>query len=281
MSDRDIVNWDQRLKDQAGKGWDNYSVKRIDLTLAQSNKPLRLAGEFLCVSNSSSASAVATVRLNRTSNPSLNLEEDVEIKTIFTVLFISNEALADEWIDLTIGINFEYKKKMIECGLPKTGQVTEYQAGDDGTYEAGWLKGRLNANNRTRFSAETRGGDDIVLDRATGLMWAADGDEAGCNNGATLTWAAAITYANGLTFAGFTDWRVPNINEIFSISNAALASPSIAEPPFSNTVNGIYWSSTTRVGIATQAWAMYFTNIFTSVEDKVDSHYLRCVRKGL
>lgn len=114
LSDRDIVNWDQRLKDQANKGWDNYSVKRIDLTLAQSNKPLRLSGEFLYVCNSSSASAVATVRLNRTSNPSLDLEKGVEIKSIFTALFISNEALPDEWIDLIIGINFEYKKKIID-----------------------------------------------------------------------------------------------------------------------------------------------------------------------
>ena len=114
LSDRDIVNWDQRLKDQAGKGWDNYSVKRIDLSQARTNHPVRAPGEFLTVSNSSSAAAIATVKLNRTSNPSLDLEKGVEIKSIFIILFISNEALADEWIDLVIGINFEYKKKIID-----------------------------------------------------------------------------------------------------------------------------------------------------------------------
>lgn len=281
FSDRDIVNWDQRLKDQAGKGWDNYSVKRIDLTLARTNEPLRLPGEFLCVSNSSSASAVATVKLNRTSNPSLNLEEDVEIKTIFTILFISNTALADEWIDLTIGINFEYKKKMIECGLPKTGQVTEYQAGDDGTYEAGWLKGRLNANNRTRFSAETRGGDDIVLDRATGLMWAADGNAVGCNNGAQITWGNAIIYANGLDFAGFTDWRIPNLKELLSICNYSLVLPSIDEPPFANTIFDNYWTSTTYFDDTLLAWSVLFTVGNGTALGKTDVNRIRCVRKGL
>lgn len=116
LSDRDIKNWDQRLQDQAGKGWDNYAVKRIDLTQARTNVPMRKPGEFLYVSDSSGASALATVRLNRTTNPPLNLKEGVEIKTIFTVLFISNEAQAGEWIDLTIGINFEYKKKIAESG---------------------------------------------------------------------------------------------------------------------------------------------------------------------
>lgn len=281
QSDRDIVNWDQRLKDQADKGWDNYIVKRIDLTVARADAPMRLPGEFLCVSNSSSGSAVATVKLNRTSNPSLNLEEDVEIKSIFTVLFISNAALPDEWIDLIIGINFEYKKKMIECGLTKTGQVIEYQAGDDGTYEAGWLKGRLNANNRTRFSAKTIGGDDIVLDRATGLMWAADGNAAGCNNGAVITWPNAIAYAEALNFAGFTDWRLPNTKELFSILNFSIINPPLSEPPFANTSVEAYWVSTSYIGSVTSAWLVSMTSGRVDYTPKTNERRIRCVRKGL
>ena len=283
LSDRDIVNWDQRLKDQAGKGWDNYSVKRIDLSQARTNHPVRVPGEFLCISDSSSGSAVATVRLNRTSNPSLNLEEDVEIKTIFTILYISNAALVDEWIDLTIGINFEYKKKMIECGLTKTGQVIEYQAGDDGTYEAGWLKGRLNANNRTRFSAETRGGDDIVLDRATGLMWPADGNAAGANNGALSNWTNGIIYANGLNFAGFTDWRLPNAKELVSLFHFAAGGvgvPKIDGDFFVNIATW-YWSSTTFLDNTTKAYRVNFPEAQLYFTLKTSGIYMLCVRKGL
>jgi len=254
LSDRDIKNWDQRLRDQAGKGWDNYSVKRIDLSQARINHPVRVPGEFLCV---------------------------VEIKSIFTILFISNEALVDQWIDLTIGINFEYKKKIIECGLTKTGQVTQYQAGDDGTYEAGWVKGRLNANNRTRFSAKTIGGDDVVLDRATGLMWAADGNEAGCNNGALIIWGPAITYAEALNFAGFTDWRLPNIKELFSIVDVVAGPPLIADF-FTNTVNARHWSSTTNAAVVLNAFMVDFSSgtVINHIAKTADD-YIRCVRSGL
>lgn len=167
--------------------------------------------------------------------------------------------------------------------LPKTGQVIQYQAGDDGTYEAGWWKGRLNANNRTRWIARTIGGDDIVLDRATGLMWAADGNAAGCNNGAIITWANAIIYANGLTFAGFIDWRLPNVKELVTIVDFELALPAIEEPPFANTTNLFYWSSTTYFLDTLNAWTVKFNigQTVSRVKTSEASHYLRCVRKGL
>jgi len=165
--------------------------------------------------------------------------------------------------------------------LPKTGQVTEYQAGDDGTYEAGWWKGRLNANNRTRFIAKTIGGDAIVLDRATGLMWAADGNAAGCNNGAIITWANAITYANGLTFATFSDWRVPNIFEIYSLLNFG-ATPLVYSSFFSNIQTGdFYWSNTTNPNDSLTAYGVKFVNGWIQHLTKTTSRYLICVRKGL
>lgn len=174
-----------------------------------------------------------------------------------------------------------FRKFILSRGLLKTGQVIEYQAGDDGTYEAGWWKGRLNANNRTRFLTRTIGGDDIVLDRATGLMWAADGDEAGCNNGATITWANGITYANGLTFADFSDWRMPNIKELFSIVTFNIWTPAIDEPPFANTPDRKYWSSTTFIGDTTQVWLIDFTRGKVDYELKTEEGHIRCVRKGL
>ncbi len=144
----------------------------------------------------------------------------------------------------------ETVSEILTYGLPKTGQIIEYQAGDDGTYEAGWWKGRLNADNRTRYVADTIDGDDVVLDLATGLLWAADGNAAGCNNGATATWANAVNYAEALTFAGSSDWRLPNVKELLSIVEydadlVAAAAPLIQEPPFSNTARATYSTATT------------------------------------
>ena len=175
----------------------------------------------------------------------------------------------------------EAGQNIITRGLPKTGQVTEYQAGDDGTYETGWWKGRLNANNRTRWIAKTIGGDDIVLDRATGLMWAGDGNAAGCNNGATISWANGIIYANGLDFAGFTDWRLPNVKALISILNYGLSTPSIEEPPFTNTFTGSFWSSTTKFSLVTDAWRVTFVDGIVSAIDKDTLIRIHCVRKGL
>ncbi|KKL08907.1 hypothetical protein LCGC14_2571200, partial [marine sediment metagenome] len=117
-------------------------------------------------------------------------------------------------------------------GLPKTGQTITYHSEGDGAYQAGWWKGKLNVNNKTRFVLKTINGDKVVIDRATGLMWAADGDEAGCNESGILYWDEALPYAYNLTFAGFSDWRIPNINELGSIINFGKETPAIDQPPF-------------------------------------------------
>lgn len=165
--------------------------------------------------------------------------------------------------------------------LPKTGQTVCYAAGDDGAYEAGWWKGRLNSNNRTRWTPKTISGDDIVLDRATGLMWAADGNAAGCANGGVGIWGGALIYADGLTFAGFSDWRLPNVLELLSIVHFGKNAPTIDETLFPNTISDAYWTSTVYHIINTYAWAVRFEAGFHSTKLRTDSFYTRCVRKGL
>ncbi len=178
------------------------------------------------------------------------------------------------------------RKIVLSRGLPKTGQVTSYNAGDDGDLEAGWWTGRLNANNKARYRLTTIAGDAVVTDLATGLMWAAEGDRAGCNYGVTINWSLGLSYARDLTFAGFTDWRVPNVKELFSLveHDAGLfvaVDPLIQQPPFSNTVMGNYWSATTRPGNTTTAMQVSFVACSVQQSAKTSSLWLRCVRKGL
>lgn len=115
QSDKDIKQWDERLKDQASRDWENYVHRRIDLTEARVDQPVLIAGEFIYVEAASDEDvAVAKIKLNRNTNDPLDLELGVEIKTVFTEVFITNDALADEWIDIIFGINFEYKKKIAD-----------------------------------------------------------------------------------------------------------------------------------------------------------------------
>lgn len=131
------------------------------------------------------------------------------------------------------------RKFVFSRRLPKTGQLVSYAGGDDGDYEAGWDMGQ-------RFIESTVGGEDLVFDRATGLQWGKDWNDGGGNNGANATWANAIIAAEASAWAGFTDWRLPNLYEYYSIHSfdIALAPGPLIGPPFLN-VAFSYWTSTT------------------------------------
>ena len=54
-------------------------------------------------------------------------------------------------------------------------------------------------------------GDGTITDQATGLMWQQADD------GTTRDWEAALSFAEGLTLGGHSDWRLPNAKELQSI----------------------------------------------------------------
>lgn len=123
-SDRDISQWDARLKEQLERSFHNYHKRRIDLSVARDNKQFDWTGEILIVEKASSSNAIATVRLMFVDADPLTLEKNVEIKSIFNRLYLSNDALAGEWLDVIAGINFEYKKKIVNsCDGPFTFQT--------------------------------------------------------------------------------------------------------------------------------------------------------------
>lgn len=114
---------------------------------------------------------------------------------------------------------------------------------------------------------------EVVTDKTTGLMWQDDSDVASV----TKTWKGAINYCENLTLAGFTDWRLPNINELRSIVYYS-EDPAIYAV-FENVQSEFYWSSTTNY--TDYAWDIYFylgTNYDYDKED--NAIYVRCVRAG-
>jgi hypothetical protein len=111
VSDRDIKSWEERLDDQVRREWKNYQRIYVDLATARSLDQKVLTGEFLYVESVSSASANATIRLNRNTNEALVLEVGTVIKTIFRDFYLTNDAQPDEWMVLVVGINFEYYRE--------------------------------------------------------------------------------------------------------------------------------------------------------------------------
>ena len=124
------------------------------------------------------------------------------------------------------------------------------------------------------FGNLTDNGDGTVTDANTGLMWQQ-------GEGGQKTWEDAISYSEGLSLAGYTDWRLPNIKELESITDDTLYNPTIDTNFFPGAHASPYWSSTTYASDSSLAW--YVTSkVATSTPATYKFHisYLRCVRAG-
>jgi hypothetical protein len=153
-------------------------------------------------------------------------------------------------------------------GLPKTGQRISYRAGDDGEYEKGYPKSGVHFVDNN---------DGTVTDMATGLMWVKEATSAGCNNGATISYANALTFCENLDFAGHTDWRLPNIHELLSIQDYSKINPAIALP--FTAVIARFWSSTKHIGGG--VWGVYTNYGYNYACDDDEGMYgVRPVRGG-
>jgi len=99
-----------------------------------------------------------------------------------------------------------------------------------------------------------------ITDEATGLMWMQEDSQEGMN------WEAALSYAENYEFAGYSDWRLPNVKELQSILDYTRCpqitnSPAL-DPLFNcseiineegNTDYPFYWSGTTHVNMQNNA----------------------------
>lgn len=124
-----------------------------------------------------------------------------------------------------------------------------------------------------------------VGDYATGLIWkrCAEGQSgASCTGAVTaMTWSAALTAAKNSNFAGFTDWRIPNKQELESIVDASCTAPAIDVTLFPGAVTGWTWTATTVPGDATTAWAVNFVVGHVAPDLKTgSSNGVRLVRGG-
>lgn len=127
-------------------------------------------------------------------------------------------------------------------------------------------------------------GNGTVTDITTNLMWqqCSDGlSGTGCATGtlSIVTWDNAISYCEGLSLGGFTDWRLPKIKELQSLVDMTRATaPTINITYFPNT-QSIYWSSTSYAPSTTNAWIVEFGYGYTIGSGyKTNLGYIRCVR---
>lgn len=116
---------------------------------------------------------------------------------------------------------------------------------------------------------------NTIIDSDTGLMWQDNRDATTV----TKNWADAIEYCEDLSLAGYSDWRLPNIDELLSITDDTKYDPAI-KYGFKNPSGGYYWSSSPGVSGDSGAWGVGFTGGHDYWNDKSYASYVRCVRDG-
>lgn len=127
-------------------------------------------------------------------------------------------------------------------------------------------------------------GDGTVTDKRTGLMWmrCAEGQklEEGIVTGVagTFTWNHAIGLR--LSFAGFNDWELPDIESLKSIVESNRMNPAINSSVFPLTPCFSFWSNSTGKRSGT-AQMVHFSEGFSDSISSIKKCHVRFVRNLL
>lgn len=127
----------------------------------------------------------------------------------------------------------------------------------------------------------------LVWHTETNLIWmrcslGQTWDGSDCLGEATkFTWQEALQISVGYEFLGSTQWRLPNIKELVSITEKSCVRPSINDSNFPDTPPDDFWTSTPVANDGIRAWAVAFYNSSISNKQKDRALNVRLVRTAL
>ncbi|MCP4602167.1 MAG: DUF1566 domain-containing protein [Proteobacteria bacterium] len=141
------------------------------------------------------------------------------------------------------------------------------------------VRGGTPVDTKDRYKVSDSEGQDIVLDKATGLTWAKDHV-----NG--KTWEEALQYCQDLDYGGFDDWRLPDVQTLRGLLDFSLAYPSTSFPGLRSEY---LWASSSSVYYTDNGWCVHFPRgsvmfghkSFNELpETEEDDMAAKCVRGG-
>ncbi|MFC1856590.1 DUF1566 domain-containing protein [Thermodesulfobacteriota bacterium] len=187
--------------------------------------------------------------------------------------------------------------------IPDTGQTISYTDtfGEDSDYlinPPSYIKMDAQGN----YLPDSATSWSMVRDNVTGLIWEIKTDDGSIHDkDNTYTWYDSnpdtnggyagtpgdgtdtediINVLNAANFGGYSDWRLPNREDLRSIVHHDRYIPSIETTYFPHTIASGYWSSTTLADYTVDAWNISFYSAHDWNLNKMDSYYVRAVRGG-
>jgi len=189
--------------------------------------------------------------------------------------------------------SFPYKVQVpLQTGLTTCWDATTNPIACAGTGQDGEsLKGLARSYTGPTLSGAS---DYTTTDNTTGLIWKSCSEGlsgATCATGTATTYkrdnggtddaAAACTALNGGPgYASRTDWRLPSVDELQTLTNYNTTNSAINATAFPATVATYYWSSTTSASSATNSWYVYFYSGSVGNIAKTNAYSVRCVASG-
>lgn len=117
---------------------------------------------------------------------------------------------------------------------------------------------------------------NMVVDKKTGLTWQDDNDAKSVQK----DWNGAKSYCEELALDGYSDWFLPSVEQLLTITDKGRSNPSIKKE-FSSVTSSRYWSSSLGVSGSKHAWHVYFYyGGSSSYGTKASKYYVRCARAG-
>jgi Protein of unknown function (DUF1566) len=111
-----------------------------------------------------------------------------------------------------------------------------------------------------------------VLDNTTQLIWTV-------KETARMTWKKAGAAVKKLDTAGFADWRLPTVEELFMLADRTKHSPAIDTAFFPECKSDWYWTSTPAAySPGDYAWVVDFSYGYADWDYQDSDYYVRAVR---
>lgn len=96
-------------------------------------------------------------------------------------------------------------------------------------------------------------------------------------NGIACNTMAYINYLNAENYCGYSNWRLPTVNELMTLVVTENIDLAMDSHYFPNAKNDQYWSKQTYAPIRERAWYLYFSDGSTGSTIKEAPNFLRLV----